>query len=153
RNDRRYSLRRLARDLGLAHSSLSAILAGKSDLSLQKAFQVAKALELNSTETDYFCLLVQERNIKEEATRAEIRKKIAKLSARELSRPRTLSLMQFRAISEWHPFAILGLASLSGFVFNPSNVATRLGIPLIEAEIAITRLIKLGLLIEDQGRI
>src|SRR4051812_14469315 len=54
-----YSSRALARNLGLAASTLSEVLKGEKNLSPEKAMAVAHRLELSPGESDYFCLLVQ----------------------------------------------------------------------------------------------
>src|SRR4051812_38238696 len=55
----RYSLRAMAKQLGILPSHLSAIHSGTKNLSETSALKVAQRLGLAGREADYFCLLVQ----------------------------------------------------------------------------------------------
>jgi uncharacterized protein (TIGR02147 family) len=57
-----------------------------------------------------------------------------------------LTVDHFRSIADWYCLPILELTMLEGFRFTPVNSARRLGISVAEAEAAIDRLARLGLL-------
>ncbi|MEK7692130.1 MAG: TIGR02147 family protein, partial [Bdellovibrionota bacterium] len=53
-----YSLRSMASHLGMAPSSFSEVLKGRTGLSLQAAARIARKLGLSEDESEYFALLV-----------------------------------------------------------------------------------------------
>ncbi|MFY7928055.1 MAG: TIGR02147 family protein, partial [Oligoflexus sp.] len=61
-----YSLRAYARDLGMSVSTLSGILKGLQNLSLQRAEDIALRLGINRLERDYFLLLVQAESMRQD---------------------------------------------------------------------------------------
>src|SRR5258708_36824233 len=99
-----YSLRALARNLTLAPSYLSAILSGKKNLSAERALETAAGLQLNETEREYFCLLVQIESTTDPALKDSLLKRVRQLN------PNVgvydLSLDHFKIISDWPHFAI-----------------------------------------------
>ncbi len=63
------------------------------------------------------------------------------------SRPvTTLKVDQFRALSEWHHFAILDLSTCKDFRSEPLWIAKRLRIASSQVRDAVARLLRLGLL-------
>jgi uncharacterized protein (TIGR02147 family) len=142
-----YSLRSFAQNLGISPATLSMVLSGKKNLSLESANQIAAKLNLEPKEADYFSLLVQV----EAAKSMDIKEKIIeRLNALNPKRARAdLTLEYFRIISDWYHFAILMLTEIKDFEFNPASVSKRIGISRFEAETAIERLTKLDLLEKD----
>ena len=138
-----YSLRTLAMELGMAHSSLSEILGAKKNLSAGNALRVGRKLELAGAPLDYFLLLVQLESTKDLDLREEILSKISTFNSR---RPRDLSVDLFKIISDWYHYPILEMTNLTGFEFSAENIAPRLGITTVEASAAIDRLLRLELL-------
>lgn len=59
----------------------------------------------------------------------------------------------FQAISELYHYAILELTFVDGFESEARWIARRLGITVIEAQYAVARLLRLGLLEERDGRL
>ncbi len=143
-----YSLRAFARDLGLASSGLSRILNGQQGLSLRKAKDIAKKLELNQLECEHFCSLVEA-----EHSRSKKQRELAtqKLEA-HAGGATELSLDYFKAVSDWHYFSILALTEVSDFESTPEWVAERLNISVASAQEAIDRLIKIELLEYNSSR-
>lgn len=115
-----YSLRALARDLELDPSQLSRFLRRRSQLSLNTYEKLHYQLEGTA-------------NAASEAVIPEDSFK-------------TLEADKFRVISDWYHFALLELVRTRNFRASPSWIARRLGISAIEAQIAIDRLLRLGLL-------
>jgi uncharacterized protein (TIGR02147 family) len=74
--------------------------------------------------------------------------KRAKLSAHERAAIQ-LSTDQFQMVAEWFHFAILSLAETEGFRGEADWIAHRLGIPASRAELALERLLRLGMLARD----
>jgi uncharacterized protein (TIGR02147 family) len=132
-----YSLRALARDLGIGLGSLSEALNGKRELSKKN---MEKALEKMLLSEDQKCLL------RTNALKNRIIKKSEVIEKAELLDENT-----FRLIADWHYLAILNLAKLENNNSRPIWIAKRLGIELEQAKEALKRLKKIGLLdIKDQ---
>lgn len=71
----------------------------------------------------------------------------------ETSEFSTLSLDTFSVISDWYHFAILDLTLVKGFKSDPAWIARKLGLKKFEAIGAIERMKRLGLLVEDAGKL
>ena len=147
-----YSLRAMARQLELSPASLSGIFNGKKNLSLETAVQVATKVDLVGPEKEYFLLMVQF-----EATKnPQLKEAVAQMMASHNPQgdSQDLELERFKVIAEWHHFAILASTELENFSSIPSVIAVNLGIGQQEAELAIDRLIKVGLLEKNsEGRL
>ncbi|MDO9181199.1 MAG: TIGR02147 family protein [Bacteriovorax sp.] len=126
----RYSLRAFAKNLDIDPSSLSQILSGKRKLSKKIIHNIC--LKLSATPTDFqrFGLLKRESNLENYFQ---------------------ISLDKFSVISEWHHYAILELTFVSGFKSDPKWIAKKLSITVMEAKIAIERLLRLELLLPENG--
>ncbi len=140
-----YSLRSYARDLKLCVASVSNLLSGKQGLSPLKAKQVAQILELEESEMELFCTLVESRHARAKVNREQAQKK---LGAQEL-KVTDLSMEYFKVISEWYYYAILELPGVADFRSDTKWIANRLGISASTTTEAINRLIRLELLEED----
>jgi len=135
RDNPRYSLRSFARFLGVDPSLLSKILRAKRPISRKLLVGLVAKLGLSPTAGEkYF-----EENPEEN----------------ENSGPnpyRQLSLDQFHLIAEWYHYPILELIRIKDFQPNIRWIAKRLGISVSEANVAIERLIRLGLLkVDNKG--
>jgi uncharacterized protein (TIGR02147 family) len=145
-----YSMRAMAQQLGLVSSQLSETMNGKAGFSLSRAVHVARSLNLDDDETEYFCWLVQlevERDLK---ARDVILSKINRL--RELRSQRKvhdIDVDRFKQISDWYHSAILELALLPEFNLTADSASAALGISRLEAEVALDRLSRLQLIIQD----
>ncbi|HUP56704.1 MAG TPA: TIGR02147 family protein [Bdellovibrionota bacterium] len=143
-----YTLRAFSQKLGVSNSFLSEVLSSKKSLSMELAFKIAVKLDLTDRETQYFCLLVQLEHEGEPDFREELARRLQALNPK---RPVfDLSVDLFRIVADWHHYAILELTYLPGFRLEATEVARRLGIPKLEAELAIDRLKRLELL-EETG--
>lgn len=139
----KYSLRALARDLGVSHSLLSLIRRGHYRPSSRACAHLGKAL---GEETVWGKLLLK--------TAAEWSPADTSLRPR---RPRAvefrpLDLDRFRLLGEWHHLAILDLTALADFQSSPEWVAGKLGLTREQVEEAVERLRRLGLLKSTGGR-
>jgi uncharacterized protein (TIGR02147 family) len=137
RRNPRFSLRAFAKQLGMDHSTLSQVLKSQRRLSARTLSAVGKRLGLA-----------------EETVRAyskNARKSHA--SADPPKRPRSyhFDLDTFQFLSVWYHYAILELIAVDGFKTDSRWIAKALGIGVDDVNIAIQRLLRLGLL-EMQAR-
>ncbi|MGE0615628.1 MAG: TIGR02147 family protein, partial [Bacteriovoracia bacterium] len=144
-----YSLRAFARWLGVAPSLLSDVANGNKNFSQSTAARVARKLGLNPSETEYFCLLVQQEKAKNPEARAVVASRLSTLNPHRETQD--LSVDTFRAIADWYHIPILAMTELPDFDFQARDVAKRLGISNAEADAAISRLIRLELIERDAG--
>lgn len=119
----RYSIRSFSKQLGLHSSTLSKILAGTRRLSEIKIEELGLKLGFNLS----------------------IKKEISDLTHIEHD--------AFTIISDWYHFAILDLTLLDDFKSNINWIAKKLDISTFEASSAVARLRRLGLLVEESGRL
>jgi uncharacterized protein (TIGR02147 family) len=148
----RYSLRALAQSLDLAPSYLSAVLNGKKSFSPETAHAVTEKLQLKEQEAAYFRILAQIEGTKNPALKETL------LQRAQAFRPQMvvndLSVDQFKLIADWYHFAILAATELSDIVATPGKIAKIFGLALAEVQIAVARLIRLGLLeVDSEGRL
>jgi len=144
----RYSLRAMARDIGVSPAQLSLVIRGQKNLSQQSAFRIANKLTMKPRESDYFCLLVEYETAKTEEKKRSILKKLQVIhSTRSV---RDLSADAFKVISDWYHIPIIEMTELDDFEFNAESVSERLGITPFEATTAILRLERLDLIKLDE---
>jgi uncharacterized protein (TIGR02147 family) len=144
KNNPRYSQRAFARQMGLSAGELSEVLRGKRNLSLKSALKVARALTLSPAEAKHLVHLTQ----------------VDKSQGSPLLNPLTsdtpsyqLTLDMFHVISDWTCFAVLNLADTQGFRFDAFWIAKRLGISRAEAQMALDRLERVGLIERKNGKL
>lgn len=138
-----YSLRAMARQIGCAPSTLSEIMSGKKRLSPTKALSTALKLGLQSSEAEYFQLLVQADGARDPALRRYVTERMEELRPRD---GRQLTLDNFRLISDWYHLPALELSRQG---VTAAVVAQRLGITSIEAATALERLERLELVTKE----
>ena len=148
-----YSMRAFAKKLELSAGGLSLILGRKKRLSAERAAEIARALELEDKEAEYFVLLNQLGTAKSASYRTQILEKIHAIRATHGhtgSDHTVLSVDQFRMISEWYGFACLELitrvSNKQGW--GSRQISERLGITPAEADAMVERLKRLGLVNE-----
>lgn len=147
----RYSMRAFARDLGLAPSRMSEILKGKQRLSAQKAKEISQALGLSDSEKEFFVLQVAAEASRSRKARREAQEALSRLVANQPVS--SLTEDQFHVISDWYHFAILELLQTKECQSTTRWIARRLGITEIQAQEALERLIRLGLVKQERGRL
>ena len=138
RRNPRFSLRSFAKQIGIDHSTLSQVLKGRRRLSAAALEAVGKRLGLN-----------------EEAFRAYAQSSRKKKNAKSLPeniRSFHFDLDTFQLLSVWHHYAILELIQVQGCKTDSRWIANTLGIAVEDVNIALQRLLRLGLL-EMSGRI
>src|SRR3989338_5924843 len=150
RRNSHYSLRAFARDLNLGAPRLSDVLNYKSGLSKEASAKIAERLGYNEEEKSFFCTLVESQHARSRAQRKMAHQELKKINKNNDFQ--TLKMDSFRLVSDWHHFAILELTYLSTFKSDVEWIAKTLGIQKIQAELAIDRLKKMGMLEEKNGR-
>lgn len=131
-----YSLRAFARDLDIGSTTLSDVMGGRRSLSKTNLEKVMERLLVSPLERE---LLWAE--YKQGSSKVEIDERL---------------MMQedtFRLISDWYYLAIMNLAKLDENRANPSWIAKRLGITEDDAEYALERLLRMGLLKKNRNRL
>lgn len=127
-----YSLRAFARDLGIQPSPLSAILNGKRPITAEMKMRLGPALGLSPKE-------ISKIRTQREAKKNEGYKNFAELD-----------LEVFEVLSQWYYFAILELFELTSFQQDFDWIAKKLTLTRFQVKDALTRLIKLGFIIETK---
>lgn len=133
----RYSLRSFARTLGVSASGLSMMMAGKTPVTLSFIEKVAMKLKIADEKTKSFQLeLLNEKS----------------QSPFKLKNFEFIDEDRFAIIKEWYHYAILNLMRTKGFQAKPAWIARRLGITLPEAQSAVEKLQRVGLLQMKNGK-
>lgn len=135
RNNRRYSLRAFARCLKLESSYLSKVLRGHRPITANLIEKVREPLALGPNEVEKFKAAVQSE-----------RKRRGSHPPAPLENFQQLTLDSFQVISDWYHYAILELTTVEQFRSDPQWIAETLGITHSDAQLAIERLLRLGLL-------
>ncbi len=120
-----YSLRAFARDLEISHTYLSLVINGKKRLSRNKSLRFAEIL----------------------GTSGELNSKVLIPASTDYY---NLKEEQFQVLNQWYHLPILDLTLTEGFRPDVQWIAKRLGIKPAQAQDAIERLQKLGLLVNWQ---
>jgi uncharacterized protein (TIGR02147 family) len=144
-----YSLRAFAKRLGLAPSMLSSVLSGKRNLSRENALRIAHDLDLNQKESEYFCTLVELEAAKSPEARHQLVCRLSGLNSRQTVHD--LSVDYYKIICDWYHSPILEMAGLLSFEYTPEALAKKLGISPFEAQAAIERLERIGLIEKDES--
>jgi len=140
-----YSLRAFARDLSLTPSHLSSLLKKKAGISKEKAIKIAKTLNLSAEQKKIFVGLAESQFGRNEVQRKQAFDQLQKIQTKYKSNE-VVDADLFTLISDWFHFAILELCYVKNFKAIPSWIASRLAITAVQAEEAISRLLKYKLI-------
>lgn len=135
----RYSQRGFARSLGLSPGELSEVLRGKRKLGLKAALKISRSMGLNPAETKHLLQLAQIEKSRDWNIETRLTAEPVPLSTSAVEQD------VFALVSEWYCFAILNLMDTADFKWNSALVAKRLGLTRPQAQIAMDRLLRLGL--------
>lgn len=144
--NRSYSLRAFAQSLNLDAGTTSKILAGKQVPSVKVCDRLIEGLGLCPERKDKFLASVATRHRSRNLQRLS---SVFKTSVEEVE-PVPLESETYRVIAEWYHVAILELTCLDEPICLPRKVAAQLGISISEAQLALDRLLQLGLLKRDK---
>ena len=125
------------------------MLHGKRRLSDAKAIKIAEILGMEDRESRYFRLLVRRDTAKSESLRKSIDAELKEIGfALETE---ALDAESFAAIHDWYHIPILEMIDLPAQSYEPHAIAASLGIQALEAEVALERLTRLGLITRDDA--
>jgi len=131
-----YSLRSFARDLSVSLTALSDVLNAKRNLSKANLLKIADKLSFSPSET--------------EQALTEASGNAVAVSDQHFT------LVQddvFRFMSDWYYFAILSLAEGGHAKADPKWISSKFGIPLVESQDAMERLLRLRLVEVKRGQL
>jgi len=133
RKNARYSLRAFAKHVDMEASTVSQLMAGKRKASTKVLTVLCEKL----------------------GARPEVRHTLFSQLEEKAASPdlkyQLLAADAFAVLADWYHFAILELTTAEGFEGNAAWIADKLLISPVEAEVAVARLIRLGLLAEQAG--
>jgi uncharacterized protein (TIGR02147 family) len=145
----RFSLRAFAKLLGISPAGLSQILSRKKRLSLDRAHEFARRLNLDAQERELFLTLIEAEASKSEPRKIELYEKLNSIQGS--SNTHNLTVDQFRLLSSWSGFAILEMITVSDPTATNSEIARRLQIPPAEVDATLERLERLELIERSQA--
>ena len=143
----RYSVRAFARALQIDAGALSRILAGKQVPSYKLSKQLMDALDMNQAEQRLFLSSLAD---VQKARGLERLSPVFAAFDQAFPEQREFSIDVYRVIADWYHIAIMELTFVEGFQPTARWVAKQLGISAVEAQLALDRLLELGLL-EKKG--
>lgn len=132
RRNRSFSLRSYAKWMGLSPSQISQMLSGKRPITFKSLKKISERIGLSPNEKkNLFNSALSKNNFIQQSD-----------SKRNLE----FKEDQFRLISDWYHMAILAISKLKNKKADPRWLARRLGIRIEEANQALIRLQRLGLI-------
>jgi uncharacterized protein (TIGR02147 family) len=150
---------KLAGALGIHTTSMSQIISGKKNLSMEHAALICDFLSFSDQEAEYFLLLVQLDRAGQSRLRdrLEIRLEQLRSESKELSNivpSQTKLRLAQQAVfySDWHYSAIRVLTSIDQFQ-TIDEISLKLNISKSVIESKVKFLIECGLCVEDKGRL
>lgn len=147
--NRRYSLRAFARDIGISPPMLSEILNRKKGMSVDSAMMVADTLALPPEKAALFCDSVQASHGRTEAAR-----RIARSRLNQFYQNHEFKILNeelTKVLSEWRHVAIMELIGVDAQHSRPEVLAKRLNLSEHEVEDALARLARVGLIQKEDG--
>lgn len=123
-----YSLRAFAKSLGIGHSALTEMLNGKRSITNRSIEKLGLALGLNMNAIE------------------DLKNRASSEVQNEKNSYQQLTIDQFSIMSDWYHYAILELIKIKDFPHRTNDFARALGITKSEANIAVERLLRIGLL-------
>jgi uncharacterized protein (TIGR02147 family) len=142
----RYSVRAFARALDINDGALSQILSGKRIPAYRTAVRIIRALDLTPEEEQSFLGSLAEKH------RSRGLQRLNPIFREIQSKPRQHQIDLFRMAADWYHVAIGELTLTDGFQSDPTWIARELGISVIEAKMALERLVNYGYLEVKDGK-
>jgi uncharacterized protein (TIGR02147 family) len=145
-----YSLRAFARDLGMPASKLSQNLRGLCGISVAKAEGIADKIQLRDDDRRLFLALVESQHARSRVARQQAATALEKIRRDKMDE---LSAEKFAIVRDWYHMAILEMSDMVGFRNDAAWIGSRLDLPVDIVKEALARLLEVGLLKEDEGRL
>ena len=144
----------MARDLKISHTMLSQILNGKKKLSFERAAGLVQLLKVDETTERRYLRAAAIDAAGESSFKTYLQDALAATGDTEDEKDSfyLLELDRFKFLSEWYHVAVLDLTTVEGFKPSFDWIAAELSISRHQAETAVTRLQRLGLLEMRDGR-
>lgn len=133
-----YSLRSFARTLDLPSGRVSQLLSRKRNFTPSLGKKIALRLNYDPLKTHQLIASISQARTLPTASEDTYS---------------TLDMDQFQSIADPIHFALLSLVETDDFQSTPKFIAARLGISAVEARAAIERLVRVGLLKNNEGKI
>jgi uncharacterized protein (TIGR02147 family) len=144
-NSPSYSLRALARDLGVSAPFVSNVVSGKRFLPMERLNDFARILELDVHERELLMRATLEQSFGPAPTDFSSRKSRSNLGVRKTTEVRTKNLL-----SDWANLAVLEGLTLTPTSNQADDLRTRLGLTSPQFKDAIATLSELGLITKVQ---
>lgn len=140
-----YSLRAFANLINMDASTVSQILNGKRKISDNLIHKIASVIGTDPTTYEKLIKYSQKNSKKNESKKIRV--------SYDDESFKQLSLDAYALIADWYHYAILELTFVKDFKSDMKWIATKLSISTNEANQAVERLIRLGLLTENNGKL
>jgi uncharacterized protein (TIGR02147 family) len=144
-----FSYNAFAKYVGLTSSHFNDILKKRRGLSLKKATEICKKLDLSERMEQVFTLSVTEQHSRSQKEKDRARELLTDLKS---DKTKIIEDALFKTVADWSHFAILELSRTPDFELNSFWIAKKLGITAHVAEKSLQRLVKLGLLKKENGK-
>src|SRR3954465_2908189 len=131
----RYSVRAFARALDINDGALSQILSGKRIPAYRTALRIIRALGLTPEEVQNFLASLAEKH------RSRGLQRLNPIFREIQTKPKQQQIDLFRLVADWYHVAIGELVATEDFKSDPAWIARELGISVIEAKMALERLL------------
>lgn len=145
-----YSLRSLAKRIGLSSSAVSEIINGKRRISVKLAARIIERLTLDHREREQILA-----RFTEQAQARPVLNPAALHKLKSCDRQQALRLEEdkYHLIADWYHFAILSLLETKNAKSNPHWIAERLSLPVKQVHDAVERLVRLEMLKREGTRL
>lgn len=151
-----YSLRALARDLGLSAPFLSRMFKGEKPFPEDRFEQVVKALELDLPVRRLLMESILQQAVRKSRIASSVAQELMsserQSSMASLSKYKEASSREFSVLDRWYNLAVLDLVTCVDFQPDPAWIARRLGIRKEEAAYSFDQLRNHGLVREHEGK-
>ena len=143
----RFSLRAYAKLLDTTPSYISEVLSGKKKLAPTRALQFAKKLRFNPLDAEYLSIHAELESSTGPDAMTFWSDKLDIWNRK--SKATDLGLDRFEAMANWYHIPILELTEHRDGISGPAPIVKKLGLSQIEAEQALERLLRIGVLSRD----
>jgi uncharacterized protein (TIGR02147 family) len=145
----KYSLRSLARDLGVNPSFVSRVLAGKQEITPSRLDQFIQLLNIDAVAAKELKLSLVEEYMRELGVHDTELLGRAEFSVMDYE-DRQLTLKEMNILNPWFNIAILEFTALDEFVHDAQAIAKRLGLRVDQVEKSLSYLLNNGYLEQSE---